>query len=88
MSRAWLGKDVAAMITLIDDPRHRLAEDGTARLSMSRPRPSSTCAAAAYRARREEIRGARQAGVEIADYLDILRSRAAFSPSSRPNLRR
>src|SRR6058998_600724 len=34
MSRDWLGKDVAAMITLIDDPRHRLAEDGTARLSM------------------------------------------------------
>src|SRR5260221_3578107 len=34
MSRAWLGKDVAAMITLIDDPRHRLAEDGTARLSI------------------------------------------------------
>ncbi|HZF73743.1 MAG TPA: DNA gyrase subunit A, partial [Gemmatimonadaceae bacterium] len=33
MSRDWLGKDVAAMITLIDDPRHRLAEDGTARLS-------------------------------------------------------
>src|SRR5258705_10715630 len=34
MSREWLGKDVAAMITLIDDPRHRLAADGPARLSM------------------------------------------------------
>src|SRR3978361_2444619 len=34
MSRDWAAKDVAAMITLIDDPRHRLAEDGTARLSM------------------------------------------------------
>src|SRR6202043_1976206 len=34
MSRDWQAKDVAAMITLIDDPRHRLAEDGTARLSM------------------------------------------------------
>src|ERR1700720_2322344 len=33
MSREWAAKDVAAMITLIDDPRHRLAEDGTARLS-------------------------------------------------------
>jgi DNA gyrase subunit A len=32
MSRSWEAKDVAAMITLIDDPRHRLAEDGTARL--------------------------------------------------------
>src|SRR5258707_5794789 len=34
MSRVWQAKDVAAMITLIDDPRHRLAEDGTARLSL------------------------------------------------------
>ncbi len=34
MSRDWPARDVAAMITLIDDPRHRLAEDGTARLSM------------------------------------------------------
>src|SRR5258707_6083256 len=34
MSREWLGKDVAAMITLIDDPRHRLAQDGTAPLSL------------------------------------------------------
>src|SRR3979411_1150396 len=33
MSRDWAAKDVAAMVTLIDDPRHRLAEDGTARLS-------------------------------------------------------
>src|SRR5437762_10246546 len=31
MSRDWPAKDVAAMITLIDDPRHGLAEDGTAR---------------------------------------------------------
>src|ERR1700744_3809736 len=30
MSRDWPARDVAAMITLIDDPRHRLAEDGTA----------------------------------------------------------
>src|SRR3989440_6052742 len=36
MSREWLGKDVAAMITLIDDPRHRLARDRTARLSVGR----------------------------------------------------
>src|SRR5471030_3536395 len=34
MSRDWQAKDVAAMITLIDDPRHRLASDGTARLSL------------------------------------------------------
>src|SRR5256885_9807363 len=34
MSRDWPAKDVADMITLIDDSRHRLASDGTARLSM------------------------------------------------------
>src|SRR6202044_3059324 len=34
MSRDWPAKDVSAMITLIDDPRHRLNADGTARLSL------------------------------------------------------
>ena len=34
MARDWPAKDVATMILLIDDPRHRVAEDGTARLSM------------------------------------------------------
>src|SRR3954462_11272513 len=31
MSRDWPARDVEAMITLIDDPRHRMAPDGTAR---------------------------------------------------------
>src|SRR5690242_2600574 len=34
MERRWPAADVAAMITLIDDPRHRINPDGTARLSM------------------------------------------------------
>src|SRR5689334_20772226 len=38
MSRDWAAKDVASMITLIDDPRHRLSPDGTARLSMEQPK--------------------------------------------------
>src|SRR5207244_4944797 len=29
MSRDWPARDVEAMITLIDDPRHRMAPDGT-----------------------------------------------------------
>lgn len=33
MSRDWPARDVEAMITLIDDPRHRINEDGTTRLS-------------------------------------------------------
>ena len=34
MSRDWPAKDVAAMITLIDDPRHGCRRRGTARLSL------------------------------------------------------
>ncbi len=64
MSRDWQAQDVAAMITLIDDPRHRLAEDGTARLSLEQAKAILELRlAAAYRARaRGDFRGARQAG--------------------------
>ena len=47
MSRDWPAKDVAAMITLIDDPRHRLAEDGTARLSFEQAQGHSRSASGA-----------------------------------------
>src|SRR5712672_1178222 len=78
MSRAWLGKDVAAMITLIDDPRHRLAEDGTARLSMEQAKAILDLRLQRLTALgREEIsQELDKLAVEIADYLDILRSRA------------
>src|SRR5436309_2751770 len=78
MSRDWLGKDVAAMITLIDDPRHRLAEDGTARLSMEQAKAILDLRLQRLTALgREEIsEELDKLAVEIADYLDILRSRA------------
>ncbi|GCC47088.1 hypothetical protein chiPu_0031177, partial [Chiloscyllium punctatum] len=38
MSRDWPARDVEAMITLIDDPRHRINDDGTLRLSMEQAR--------------------------------------------------
>src|SRR5947208_8397721 len=78
MSRDWLGKDVAAMITLIDDPRHRLAEDGTARLSLEQAKAILDLRLQRLTALgRDEIREELDtlAG-EIADYLDILRSRS------------
>jgi DNA gyrase subunit A len=78
MSRNWAAKDVAAMITLIDDPRHRLAEDGTARLSMEQAKAILDLRLQRLTALgREEISEEldKLAG-EIADYLDILRSRA------------
>jgi DNA gyrase subunit A len=78
MSRDWAAKDVAAMITLIDDPRHRLAEDGTARLSFEQAKAILDLRLARLTALgREEIsEELDKLAVEIADYLDILRSRA------------
>ena len=78
MSRDWAAKDVAAMITLIDDPRHRLAEDGTARLSLEQAQAILDLRLARLTALgREEIgEELDKLAVEIADYLEILRSRA------------
>jgi DNA gyrase subunit A len=78
MSRDWQASDVSAMITLIDDPRHRLAEDGTARLSFEQARAILELRLARLTALgREEIsEELDKLAAEIADYLDILRSRA------------
>jgi DNA gyrase subunit A len=78
MSRDWPAKDVAAMITLIDDPRHRLAEDGSARLSLEQAKAILELRLARLTALgREEIgEELDKLAVEIADYLEILRSRA------------
>jgi len=78
MSRDWPAKDVAAMITLIDDPRHRLAEDDTARLSLEQARAILELRLQRLTALgREEIsEELDKLAIEIADYLDILRSRA------------
>ena len=78
MSRDWPAKDVAAMITLIDDPRHRLAEDGTARLSFEQAKAILELRLARLTALgREEIsEELDKLAAEIAEYLDILRSRA------------
>jgi DNA gyrase subunit A len=78
MSRDWPARDVAAMITLIDDPRHRLNEDGTARLSMEQAKAILDLRLQRLTALgREEIsEELDKLALEIADYLDILRSRA------------
>jgi DNA gyrase subunit A len=78
MERNWAAKDVSAMITLIDDPRHRLAEDGTARLSFEQAQAILDLRLARLTALgREEIgEELDKLAVEIADYLEILRSRA------------
>src|SRR6202051_5058903 len=78
MSRDWPAQEVSAMITLIDDPRHRLGADGTARLSMEQARGILDLRLERLTARwREEIfEELDKLALEIADYLDILRSRA------------
>ncbi|WP_213287448.1 DNA gyrase subunit A [Bradyrhizobium sp. sGM-13] len=78
MSRDWPAKDVEAMITLIDDPRHRMAPDGTARLSLEQAKAILELRLQRLTALgREEIsEELDKLAVEIADYLEILRSRA------------
>ncbi|MCX7308835.1 MAG: DNA gyrase subunit A [Afipia sp.] len=78
MAREWPAKDVATMISLIDDPRHRMTDKGTAQLSMEQAK-----AILDLRLQRLTALGREEIGeeldklaVEIADYLDILRSRA------------
>ncbi len=78
MAREWPAKDVEAMITLIDDPRHRITVKGTARLSLEQAKAILDLRLQRLTALgREEIsEELDKLAVEIADYLDILRSRA------------
>ncbi len=78
MSRDWAARDVSAMITLIDDPRHTINADGTARLSLEQAKAILELRLQRLTALgREEIsEELDKLALEIADYLDILRSRA------------
>ncbi|MDB5542454.1 MAG: gyrase subunit [Devosia sp.] len=77
MDRNWPAKDVAPLIALIDDPRHTINDDGTFRLSDEQARAIlaltlSRLTALGREEIGEELNGL---GTDIADYLDILRSR-------------
>lgn len=78
MARDWPAKDVATMITLIDDPRHKVADNGTAKLSLEQARAILDLRLQRLTALgRDEIKAELdKLAAEIADYLDILRSRA------------
>jgi DNA gyrase subunit A len=78
MKRDWPARDVAAMVTLIDDPRHSVSADGTTKLSAEQAKAILDLRLQRLTALgRDEIKAEldKLAG-EIADYLDILRSRA------------
>ena len=77
MDRDWPARDVESLLLLIDDPLHRMSEAGTYRLSETQAR-----AILDLRLQRLTALGRDEIGdelnklaTEIADYLDILRSR-------------
>src|SRR5204863_728401 len=78
MSRDWPAADVAALIELIDDPRHKVSSGGTYRLSDVQARAILDLRLQRLTALgRDEIKAELdKLAAEIADYLDILRSRA------------
>jgi DNA gyrase subunit A len=89
MARDWPAQDVATMMTLIDDPRHRLAPDGTARLSMEQARAILDLRLQRLTAlgRDEIAEELDKLAAEIADYLEILRSRARVQSIVKDELR-
>src|SRR5436309_8049915 len=89
MGRDWPASTSASLIALIDDPRHRLSGAGTARLSAEqakaildlRLQPLTALGRHETAARLGKLAG------EIADYLDILRSRARILGIAKDELR-
>ncbi len=89
MARDWPARDVEAMITLIDDPRHKVSTTGAYKLS-----PEQAKAILDLRLQRltalgrDEIKAELdKLAEEIADYLDILRSRARIQTIVKDELR-
>jgi DNA gyrase subunit A len=78
MARDWPADDIAPLIALVDDPRHPMNPDGTYRLSDAQAKAILELRLARLTALgRDEIGDELQKlATEIADYLDILRSRA------------
>ncbi len=78
MERNWPAKDVAPLIELIDDPRHRLNEDSTYNLSEEQARAILDLRLQRLTALgRDEIADElNKISAEIREYLDILGSRA------------
>lgn len=78
MARDWPAEDIAPLIALVDDPRHPMNPDGTYRLSDAQAKAILELRLSRLTALgRDEIGDdLAKLATEIADYLDILRSRA------------
>ncbi len=88
MKREWPARDVAAMVTLIDDPRHQVSEAGMTRLSSEQTKAILDLRLQRLTALgRDEIKAELdKLAAEIADYLDILRSRARIQSIAKEEL--
>jgi DNA gyrase subunit A len=77
MERDWPARDVEPLIRLIDDLRHKISDDGTFKLSDDQARAILALTLSRLTALgRDEIGDELDGlGKDIADYLDILRSR-------------
>jgi DNA gyrase subunit A len=78
MARDWPAKDMINMVLLIDDPRHSVSPEGTTRLSAEQAQAILDLRLQRLTALgRDEIKEELdKLAAEIAEYLDILRSRA------------
>jgi DNA gyrase subunit A len=88
MGRDWPADDIAPLIALVDDPKHPINPDGTYRLSEVQARAILDLRLARLTALgRDEIGDElKKLADQIADYLDILRSRARIMQIARTEL--
>jgi len=89
MARDWPAREVEAMVTLIDDPRHRVSASGTYKLSAEQAKAILDLRLQRLTALgRDEIKAELdKLAEEIADYLDILRSRARIQTIVKDELK-
>jgi len=88
MARDWPAKDMINMVLLIDDPRHRVSDTGNTRLSAEQAQAILDLRLQRLTALgRDEIKEELdKLAAEIADYLDILRSRARIQTIIKDDL--
>ena len=90
MNRDWPARDVEALLLLIDDPRHKISEAGTYRLSLEQAKAILDLRLQRLTALgRDEIKEELdKLAAEITDYLDILRSRARIQTIIKDELKK
>ena len=88
MGRDWPAKDMRPLVELIDDPRHKITDKGAYRLSEEQARAILDLRLQRLTALgRDEISAEMNGlGTEIADYLDILKSRARIRAIAKDEL--